>query len=491
MHPNSGQCALITPGDFCVKQHASVHALPAELLTIVFHLVLDGTFCIAPQTIGRTGPWALAQVCRVWRELVHNEAGLWMAFYFAYAPHELWRPHYRGLQTALQSVLRLSRHAPLDIIFPSRQDISELLLYDLLADASRWRSVKFVGITDDLRPLRKVARDVSLSPDKIPFERLETVEFKMESILDLEVMEAFRTARNLKHLRLYGYSGQSMSNTVSLVDFPWPQLTHLSINTDFSIITYRLLESCVNLETFHETSHKLSWFSGHAMLPILVHPHIRSLHATDCQLLTLLACPRLEHFSFRASTKCAQEIAEFVRRSASPALCPPTSLEIWLTPHLTPSPSSFVPLLSPFAAWPITHLKIDIRARETVFFKMCSFLAGMPEVLPFLECLGARMDFRRTWESGFFEAKEKASVVKAVAALHDRASARRLRRFSVEVLVCDAHEGWLGQEPMTVVCRRFFSDLEKELPLGLEFDGVTTYDASSLGDSDDFTTVYG
>lgn len=248
--------------------------LPAELLGIIFHLLvdppLDRNFLTIQQVLSRHRSTLRAlistsHVCKRWRDLVLHDGTLWV-----YIPIE---PSRRGCWEAIECFLKRSKQTELDIsvLLDASHGPSSATITTMAALSAQYTRIRSLRLSTD--------SPVSLFCGSNPATAMSTLEIFNRSRLYYPVAKFGGTFPSLRSLTLHGFSSwpsDLFSNLTRL------RLTSVSAKNSFRLSRLiDLLRGSPELETVYLSSY-LSVFDD---LPLIDVVHLRNL-----QKITLRAC---------------------------------------------------------------------------------------------------------------------------------------------------------------------------------------------------------
>ncbi|KAF9024564.1 hypothetical protein BDZ89DRAFT_1135969 [Hymenopellis radicata] len=170
--------------------------------------------------------------------------------------------------------------------------------------------------------------------------------------------------------------------------FEWGSLSHLTIDMDFSWMSYTFFKSCPNLFSFRDLSRQDNW-SGKEDWPVLRHPCLRVLHSNNPSFLHRIRCTALEEFSIPLVPG-----EEALSRAA--ALFPARSLTFILDNRIPSRPfietniQSAIKRISRHQC--STRLCLDVRrASFRHILVLCKLIAAHSTIFPYMSHLVLRL----------------------------------------------------------------------------------------------------
>ncbi|KAF8868921.1 hypothetical protein BD779DRAFT_816572 [Infundibulicybe gibba] len=281
--------------------HCAASDLPPEILGEIF------LHCISPDEWGsfssRDAPLLLTKICREWREAALSRPELWSVLPFL-------RMHpRRGHLRLFKLYLEYSARAALSIGFELPRhpdDAPSLSLITPYLSQSQHLNIIYFDDVPDLEPFIThthfpLLKSLELSCEPPRYTLAQVLRDQLPPIARLEGAE-----------------------------FPWTQLTQLTIQFRNTIETLTLLRNCSSLEVFRL---KIGWYAGSGASHTppgqnLVHHHLRKISFEDDSstglFVGLLGCfitPALSTLEFiRSDTlrwDVMQSILSFIRNSSA------------------------------------------------------------------------------------------------------------------------------------------------------------------------------
>ncbi|KAF9016311.1 hypothetical protein BDZ89DRAFT_1166332 [Hymenopellis radicata] len=272
----------------CCDAHASIlptpiHILPLAVMTKIFHLVVP--------PLSR-GPWWLMHVCRRWRVMVTSCPTLWASFSI---PRPYYIPHDTFVnEEPLLRALEYSRSEPLAFYAPIRH-LPSGLLHELLLSSQRWKNVSLDQC---------MALDLGEALILPNLETLRLCHFDSARFTPV-ILDRFTQAPSLRKLTLGGKAAHptqgSFPRDIDMLrqvtsNFPWRQITDLSVSLDYSWMSYLFVSACPDVVSFRDNSRGDSW-EDREDWPVIALGQLRVLHSRNTGLLRRLTCPRLDKLS--------------------------------------------------------------------------------------------------------------------------------------------------------------------------------------------------
>ncbi|KAF7353325.1 F-box domain-containing protein [Mycena sanguinolenta] len=353
---------------------SSIRRMPAEILSQIFRCISHKfTRTVGTMTVS-AAPWRLAHVCRHWRATALADAHIWSSIRLELPPigdiHG-WSDRSSSANgkgpeliplAALETQLRLSKDAPLDVSFNwSSYSVPPPHLFELLhavvGQCHRWQKLKAFGVTADVYP--------ALLPIKGRLPLLRSIETDADRDvhgLSDDMQLIFTTAPRLRQLLLTDKAPSL------LFSVPWDQITHLRACFSLNFIL-QVFPKMANLEDC-EIVIDDGWTIG-AETPVVVLPSLRRLRVQDDRLLEKLEAPRLESLEVNGGTFY---IPPFLQKSG----CQLRRLE--LSSH-DPEPTD---LISLFLQLPtLQHLSLDVSSDNLdLLFRAATISGSSADLCP-------------------------------------------------------------------------------------------------------------
>ncbi|KAF9016294.1 hypothetical protein BDZ89DRAFT_1075723 [Hymenopellis radicata] len=278
------------------------------------------------------------------------------------------------------------------------------------------------------------------------------------------VLNRFTQAPSLRKLRLGGKAAHSFPGDIDLLgqvtsDFPWRQITDLSVALDYSWMSYLFVSACPNLVSFRDNSRDDIW-EDRDDWPVIAPVRLRALHTRNAGLLQRLQCPCLDKLSFPARFDLVDEISALLGTTASDS---PGPTHVALGVSCSSRDDSTQNLLSHLN----TRYTTDLTIRSTSMSVLCiipiiDFVAWNPHIFPGLLRLHIQLEHpEETCENDDCQVMFEGSLGGALYEMHIRNSAAKVDTVSVDV-------SYAGVTSPPCIAS-FFSDLMDLKPSGLTY----------------------
>ncbi|KAJ3572784.1 hypothetical protein NP233_g2850 [Leucocoprinus birnbaumii] len=207
--------------EFISKHEELLHwtrRLPAELLILIFICCTEGNSII---------PWNVSQVCRKWRSMALSTPQLWRRVHVRYdwKDESAEKQYVRYLQTDY-----LKRSAGQSIIFPlikHNREPGYRIFHALLEHAERWgeAAVETLAYGDPT-----FSKDIYALKGRLRF--LNSFHLKVNEVWPVPrlPLKILREAPQLRHFHLDVSGCWVNGDTAAYLDWPWQQLTHLTLD---------------------------------------------------------------------------------------------------------------------------------------------------------------------------------------------------------------------------------------------------------------------
>lgn len=315
-------CTVLNPClPYTFSSMSPIQVLPAEILGVVFQLLVDAQLDRNPHTFTRVLSHhrsklriliTASHVCKLWRALVLNNGTLWV-----YIPID---PSRRGCWEATKFILRRSKQAELDVSMSLDASCGPSLasVTTMTALSAQYARIRSLYLSTDL--------PVSLFRGPGPATAMRVLEIFNRSGLYRPVAEFGGTFPNLRSLTLHGFS--------SWPSDPIPNLTHVKLKSVSAKSSFKLsrlinlLGTSPGLETVHLSSY-LSVVSDLSVTDVVYLRNLRTMSLRTCDSATILS-----HVAIPKTSTLDIVMNHRRLRAAKPSLSHETSIISSLPPGL-------------------------------------------------------------------------------------------------------------------------------------------------------------
>lgn len=291
-----------------------IRRLPPELIAeIAFQTLAPHGLWVGLNT--NTGPWRLAQICRIWRNVVTNLPKLWSSLRFFISSKS--PVLVRNPEEIMAALLHRSGTSPLSIEYTEECTLEEVvyptqIMQMLVGQCHRWERLDLTLTSDSMGIIK-----LNDARGKLPvLERLHLT-IEAEYVPATHTIDAFSIAPRLRGLLV-----QNESNII--VELPLEQLETFAerheLHLPHALLFPRLLNVAI-CDLTQNLSLPTSFLDTDGPQSL---PRVRDLTIEGTDVFSLLTTPKLEYLEVTTRSDSLMPLASMFRRSK----CALTSLII-------------------------------------------------------------------------------------------------------------------------------------------------------------------